>query len=379
MNEKQDRCVLVKFVDLDLEEYTLPSKGALLIFEPTPEGYRRAFNWICSNPFIRPLYRLLIPYAIGYNDMADFLLLEPDRRCRVKICNTIKAQAKQYKDKQYDIVPINDAPCRESWDQTSKNMADYLNNTPKWPFKCEQRRIDYYCAGYLTQPSIFFPRLISGLNKIQEEVLSGQLNDTCISAKYHVHEYYVQLQREKIGKMIEGQNMKYLPNFLLNGKIRFDPVLVSRIVINKINGKHGENELLLLALEQKWKYPPLYFYHSEHVGSILISNITEYMDHWFREMLIVINEDVRRVKTNTDVLSSISKGKIGNGISSGGKRKGFYELNEVEKRQCLIGYFRHKMGDLDKFMDIPLGKLEMVDVTAEGDSIASFWKKKISN
>lgn len=381
MNEKQDRCVLVKFVDLDLEAYTLPTKGALIIFEPTPEGYRSAFNWICSNPFVRPLYRLVIPYASGYNDMVDYLLLEPDRRCKVTICNTLKAQNKSglYKDKQYEIIPINDAPCREPWDQTSKNMADYLNNTPKWPFKSEQRRIDYYCAGYLTQPAIFFPRLLSGLNKIQEEILLGKLNDRCIAAKYYVHEYYVKLQREKIGKLGDGRFMKYLPNFIINGKIRFDHVIVSRIIVNKINGRHGENELLLISLEQKWTYPPLYFYHSESVGSILISNITEYLEQWYREMLVVINGDFRRVKTHSDVLSSIEKNKLSAGISADGKRKRFFEFNEHEKRQSLTGFFRHKMEDMDKFLDIPLGKLEMVDIIAEGDSIAAFWKKKIGN
>lgn len=371
-----ERCVVVKLSPIKLEGYTLPTKGALLIFDTTPEGYRSAFNWICCNPQVKPLYRLVVPYAVGFIDLVDVLVLEKERRRKIVVCNTIAGQEEMglYRE-GYKIIPIHDAEHLESWEKTAKTMENYLNNTPKWPFRSDQRPIDYYCAGYLTQPELFFPRLLSGLNKIQEEIILGKLNDRCIAAKYQVHEYYIECQRTRIGRLSEAE--KFLPNFLLFGKYPYDRQTLSRIIGNKLDGKNRDNEQLYISVNQKWKYGTLNFYHEGRV--ITVSNASEYIDEWHFHMLKSIEDDFQKVKQYSDIVSAVIQGGSRMETLIGGKRKKFFQQTESEKRQTLSDSFRYNISSVDDLMDTPLSKLQIIENSYGGiQSAVKAWKQKIT-
>lgn len=147
-----------------LYSYTLPPDSKCLVFDSTPEGYRRACQWIQQHrPTPQtPLCRLVIPCTQDgkVGDLCDYELLpEP----RPHFCGRVDAWPP---DTVFAVAPI-------LLDVEGGEATPRVNPSPnmRWPAPSENRFSDLYGCGYCSERALTHPDPFTGLTRIQLYVM----------------------------------------------------------------------------------------------------------------------------------------------------------------------------------------------------------------
>jgi hypothetical protein len=144
-----------------LSTYTLPPQSVCLVFEPIPEGYRKAYEWITKRGATQhkdaKVYRVLIPCTADkhVHDLAEYeLLAEPKPE--------FKGTIESWPDSTvFEIQAIS-------------NLEDTLPSDPhsvNWPFPSQGRVFDIWAGGYCSERALYTPHLFTGLTTVQQFIL----------------------------------------------------------------------------------------------------------------------------------------------------------------------------------------------------------------
>jgi hypothetical protein len=129
---------------------------AVIVFDPTIQGYRAAIKWINENKSNGKLYRQIIPYAESCNDVGDYLLSNNNKK--------ILGNASMFSpDHQFEVMCID---------------TETIIEEKTWPFYSQNRVVDFICALKHLESRLLLRDAITGLNILQVYMLECGLKDS---------------------------------------------------------------------------------------------------------------------------------------------------------------------------------------------------------
>lgn len=213
-----------------LHSYHLPEEESkCLVFDSTPDGYRKACQWISKHrKTVRKVYRLVIPCTSDgkTSTLADYELLPAPRPPFV---GRVDAWPD---DTVFAIQPI---------------LLDVEEGNPnmRWPVPSQGRFSDLYGCGYCSERALYYPNIYTGLTRIQYEFLS-QAGD---NVEMHVDELCARTAARFMG--VDDTVIMEQVTALARGNqpwIRVRPALPSRAGVVTILYKNYAHPLLPLYL-----------------------------------------------------------------------------------------------------------------------------------
>lgn len=344
-----------------IQRYALPKKGITILFETTAEGYRYAYNTILSNPHETTFWRLVVPYTVNHRDMVDYLLDQDASRKRTSTF-TNKLEGDTI-DAHLKLVKI----------AMPKDKEELMEeDVEKWPFPCKDRPIDYFCAGYLGEPELFYPKLLSGMNAIQEELALGNLKKREICAKYMIHRVYLDQQEHELGSLRE--NEKWLPNFLVNGPVGIRRNEMNEIMRNRLEGNRMDE--YEARLDEVWVLGSMRFYHKGRI--VEVGSGSEYFKEWYDAMLGEVASQFSCLLAKEEVIEQIKSEETFDDPVTGKEKRVYLDEPPSAKRARLEKNITNK-DHVNAIMNMKFSELESLqDITNSEHSVRKFWKQKIT-